>query len=104
MSSLPRCYELSRVFLEVLTLLRHHLDYVRFYMQYTEAADLRSFIQLNDIELTWTHCEMLNFIQQVLKYFRKHGCPYTKLNQHLKEAETAPKTASWRSYLLIRQK
>ena len=60
-------------------------------MQYTEAVDLRSFIQLSSIELTWTHCEMLNYIQQVLKYFRKHGCPYAKLAQHLKEAEDSDK-------------
>ena len=69
MSSLPRCFKLSRAIIDVLTLLRHHLDYVRFYMRHTDAADLRSFIQLNDYELTWTHCEMLNYIQSVLKYF-----------------------------------
>ena len=82
---------MTAAIIDVLTLLQHHLDYEGLYMWHTDASDLHAFIQLEDYELTWTHCEMLSFIQDVLKYFRHHGCPYAKLKQHLKEAEDADK-------------
>ena len=87
MSSLTKEFKLTVAVIDVLKLLKHHLAYVNYYMKNTNAPDLKAFIQMEDRELVWTHCQILEYIHNILKYFRRTGCPYNKLETHLKEAE-----------------
>ena len=80
----PKELQVSLICLDVLQLLKSHVQYVARFMRMVESTELKSFLQLEDAEMIFTHAAILAYIRDVCQFFKNMGSPYPKLERLLK--------------------
>ena len=80
----PKELQVSLICLDVLQLLKSHVQYVARFMRMVESTELKSFLQLEDAEMIFTHAAILAYIRDVCQFFKNMGSPYPKLECLLK--------------------